>query len=657
MDLRRVSPTPFPLCAALLVAPFASVAPAPRPTRAEWRSWSNDPGAERYSPLAQIRRDNVSRLAPAWTFDTGELALGRGTAPGTKAGFVSTPIVVDGVLYVSTPSSRVFALDAETGQKRWVFDPQEGRSPRLFNSHRGVAYWEAATGAKDRRIFTGTVDGRLFALDAATGRPLATFGSAGFVDLRAGVADANPKSPAWGARVTSPPAVWHDVVITGWGLPETPSKGPSGDVRAFDARTGREVWRFHTVPRPGELGHDTWDGDSWRERSGANVWSMMSVDVERGLVFLPVGSPTYDFWGGDRKGQNLFGNALVALDAATGRRVWHFQTVHHDLWDYDLPAQPVLVTLKRDGQSVPAVVQVTKSGLVFVLDRTTGTPLFPIEERPVPASDVPGESAWPTQPFPVKPAPLARMAITRDELSHVTPEAEAGCQALFEGLVNRGPFTPGGVTKTLNFPGYLGGANWGGASFDPTTGRLYVSVNEEGAIGQMQPSATGSALPYHRTGGSEAEGEYPRFRGPHGWPCQAPPWGTLNAVDLASGERAWRVPLGEIDALTRRGVPKTGTQSLGGGIVTKGGLVFIGATVDKRFRAFDAQTGEELWSAALPANAHATPATYEGRSGRQYVVIAAGGGGFLRELSADLSDSLIAFALPVATGKAQRPSQ
>jgi quinoprotein glucose dehydrogenase len=262
------------------------------------------------------------------------------------------------------------------------------------------------------------------------------------VDLRAGVADANPKSPAWGARVTSPPTVWRDIVITGWGLPETPSKGPSGDVRAFDARTGREIWRFHTVPRPGETGHETWDGDSWRDRSGANVWSMMSVDVSRGLVFLPVGSPTYDFWGGDRKGQNLFGNSLVALDAATGRRVWHFQTVHHDLWTTTSRAQPVLVTLKRAGADVPAVVQVTKTGLVFVLDRTTGTPLFPIEERPVPASDVPGESSWPTQPIPVKPAPLARMAITRDELSRVTPEAEAGCRALFEGLVNRGPFTP-----------------------------------------------------------------------------------------------------------------------------------------------------------------------------------------------------------------------
>jgi quinoprotein glucose dehydrogenase len=615
---------------------------------AEWPSWGNDPGGSRYSPLAQIHRGNVSRLAPAWTFDTGELALGRGTGAGGKAGFVATPIVVDGVLYVSTPSSRVFALDAETGRRRWVFDPQEGRTERLFNSHRGVAYWEgpAATGAgRDRRIFSGTIDGRLFALDAGTGKPVTGFGSGGSVDLREGVADGASRKTAWGGRVTSPPAVWRDLVITGWGLPESPGLGPSGDVRAFDALSGRQVWRFHTVPRPGEPGHETWEGDSWRDRGGTNVWSMLSVDVERGLVFLPVGSPTYDFWGGDRKGQNLFGNALVALDAATGRRVWHFQTVHHDLWDYDLPAQPVLVTLKRDGRDMPAVVQVAKTGFVFVLDRLTGQPLFPVEERPVPPSDVPGDAAWATQPFPVKPAPLARLTMTREEVSRVTPEAHEACLALFDGLVTRGPFTPSGLARTLNFPGTLGGANWGGASFDPASGRLYVSVNEEASIGQMRPSAPGAAMPYFRAGGTKAEGEYARFRGPNGWPCQEPPWGTLNAVDLGTGDRAWRVPLGEVQALSRRGVSKTGTQSLGGSIVTAGGLVFIGATVDKRFRAFDAATGEELWSYAVPANAHATPATYEGRSGRQYVVIAAGGGGLLRELSADLSDTLIAFGL------------
>jgi membrane-bound PQQ-dependent dehydrogenase (glucose/quinate/shikimate family) len=629
--------------------PATTVTPPAVPDRSvQWPTWGNDPGGTRYSPLAQIHRGNVKHLKPAWTFDLGELALGRGTGK-SKAGFVATPIVVDGVLYVSSPSSRVFALDAETGRRLWVFDPQGGRSPRLFNSHRGVAYWEgpAASGAgRDRRIFSGTVDGRLIALDAATGKLVTSFGAGGSVDLRAGVADGPLKEPSWGPRVTSPPVVWRDLLITGWGLPETPGRGPSGDVRAFDVRSGREAWRFHTVPRPGEAGHETWDGDSWKDRGGTNVWSMMSVDVERGLVFLPVGSPTYDFWGGDRKGQNLFGNSLVALEAATGRRVWHFQTVHHDLWDYDLPAQPVLVTVKRDGRDVPAVAQVAKTGFVFVLDRVTGEPLFPVEERTVPGSEVPGETTWPTQPFPVNPAPLARLTMTREELSRVTPEAEAGCRALFEGLLNRGPFTPAGLARTLNFPGYLGGANWGGASFDPTSGRLYVSVNEEGSIGQMRPGDANAALPYYRAGGREAEGEYPRFRGPNGWPCQKPPWGTLNAVDLGSGDRAWRVPLGEVEVLSRRGVPKTGTQSLGGSIVTAGGLVFIGATVDKRIRAFDAATGDELWSHAVPANAHATPATYAGRGGRQFVVIAAGGGGMLRELSADLSDSLIAFALP-----------
>ena len=614
----------------------------------EWPTWGNDPGGNRFSPLAEIHRGNVARLEPAWTFDSGELALGRGQPSGpSKPGFVATPIVVDGVLYVSTASSRVFALDAETGRRLWTFDPQEGRTSRLFNSHRGVAYWEgpATGGGLDRRIFSGTVDGRLYALDAATGRPVPGFGAGGSVDLRAGIADRPPRQPSWGPRVTSPPAVWRDLVISGWGLPESPAAGASGDVRAFDARTGREAWRFHTVPRPGEAGHETWEGDSWKGRGGTNVWSVMSVDTERGLVFLPIGSPTYDFYGGDRRGANLFGNSIVALDAATGRRVWHFQTVHHDLWDYDLPAQPVLAMVERGGRSVPAVVQVAKTGFVFVLDRLTGEPLFPVEERPVPKSEVPGEATWPTQPFPVKPAPLARLSLTREELSTVTPEAEAGCRALFEGLVNRGAFTPAGLVRTLNFPGYLGGANWGGAAFDPTSGRLYVSVNEEGSIGEMRKGGDQAEVAYHRAGGTEVEGEYPRFRGPNGWPCQQPPWGTLNAIDLGSGDRVWRVPLGEVEALTRRGVPKTGIQSLGGAIVTAGGLVFIGATVDKRFRAFDAATGDELWAYPLPANAHATPVTYRGRRGRQYVAIAAGGGGFLRELSAELSDALIAFAL------------
>jgi quinoprotein glucose dehydrogenase len=614
----------------------------------EWPHYGGDAGGMRYSPLKQISKSNVARLKVAWTFHTGDVS--DGTTYPQRSAFEATPLVVDGVMYVTTPFSRLIALDPETGKQLWAFDPKINmeRPSNLF-INRGAAYW---TDGRNKRLFLGTLDGRLFAIDAASGEGVESFGKAGFINLREGVADRFPNK---GYGMTSPAAIYKNLVICGAMTADGEPQGPAGDVRAFDALTGRLVWTFHTVPHAGEFGNDTWESDAWKDRAAANAWSILSVDVERGMVFLPLTSPASDYYGGDRKGANLFGDSLVALDAATGKRLWHFQTVHHNIWDYDLPAQPTLVTVTRNGKDVPAVAQVTKTGFTFVFYRLTGKPLFDIEERPVPKSEVAGEATWPTQPHPVKPPPYARQSFSRDELTDVTPESRTYCSKLIEGAAFGTLFTPISLKPTVLFPGTNGGANWGGASFDEATGRLYVSVNEEGAIGQMQPTAAESALPYRRTGGSEAEGEYPRFRGPNGWPCQAPPWGTLTGVNLGTGERVFRVPLGEIEALTRRGVPKTGTQSLGGGIVTAGGLVFIGATVDKRFRAFDAQTGEELWSAALPANAHATPATYEGRSGRQYVVVAAGGGGFLRELSADLSDTLVAFALPVGTGKDQGP--
>ena len=588
----------------------------------EWRSYGRDPGGSRYSPLTQITRDNVSRLTRAWTYHHGEPL-----PPAGREGpaFESTPLVVGDVLYVTSPGGRVIALDSETGAERWTFDPKLAR-PAVNGRHRGVAYWE---NGGDRRIFAGTFDGRLIALDAATGKPKASFGNNGQVELDPGLS------------LRSPPAIYKDLVITGAAAPEFPGVGPAGDVRAFDARSGRQVWVFHTVPRAGEPGNDTWEGDSWRGRTGANVWSMMAVDERRGLVFLPIGSASYDFYGGDRKGQNLYANSVVALEAATGRVRWHFQTVHHDLWDYDLPAQPVLVTVRHDGRSVDAVAQVAKTGFVHLLDRETGRPLFPVEERPVPASAVPGEAAWRTQPFPVKPPPLARiLPLAREDVSDVTPEARQYCEALFDRVVSGGIFTPHGESLTLVFPGNLGGATWSGAAFDPGSGYLFVNVNELGAVGAMR-KAEGTVA--YRRGSDLPRGEYARFWDEKRWPCQKPPWGTLNAVNLHDGSIAWRVPLGIVDELAARGRADTGAPNLGGAMATASGLVFIAGTNDSRIRAFDAQTGARLWETMLPASGHATPVTYLGRSGRQFVALAAGGGGYL---SPTYSDAIVAFALP-----------
>jgi quinoprotein glucose dehydrogenase len=474
----------------------------------------------------------------------------------------------------------------------------------------------------------------LIALHAKTGRPCREFGKDGAVDLRAGIADVYATAEY---SVTSPPVIYQDLVITGAAVPEYPSKGPRGDVRAFDVHSGKLVWTFHTIPRPGEGGHESWEEDAWKERTGANVWSMMSVDTERGLVFLPIGSASYDFYGGDRKGPDLFSNCLVALEAATGKLVWYYQMVHHDIWDYDMPAQPVLITVRRDGRDIPAIAQLTKMGFVFILDRLTGKPLFPVEERPVPNSDVPGEAAWPTQPFPSKPPPLVRQSLSEGDISAVTPESNRYCAQLFHSLENHGMYTPYGRKMTLVMPGTLGGANWSGASFDSASGYLFINANELGAVGAMAAQAADAPVRYRR---ASQEGEYARFWDEHQWPCQKPPWGTLNAVDVNTGEIVWKVPLGVVDELKEA----TGTPNLGGTIVTEGGVVFIGATIDSRFRAFDTRTGVQLWASDLEASAHATPITYMGKkSGKQFVVIAAGGGGYFRGKA---SDALVAFALP-----------
>ena len=599
----------------------------------EWPSYGGDPGGSKYSSLKQIDRGNVARLRVAWIFHTGDVSDGE-TWPQRSA-FETTPLVFAGRMYFTTPFSRVIALEPETGKQIWAFDPEIDRDrPSNLFVNRGAALW---TDGKQVRIFAGTLDGRLFALDAATGKPVDSFGQGGWMDLRAGVAD---KFPGKGYGMTSPPAIYKDLVICGSMTADGEPRGPAGDVRAFDVHTGKLVWTFHTVPHKGELGNDTWQGESWKDRAAVNAWSMLSVDTEHGIVFLPLTSPATDFYGGDRKGAGLFGDSLVALDAATGRRRWHFQTIHHNLWDYDLPSQPVLGTVTRNGKAVPAVIQTTKTGFTFVFDRATGKPLFDIEERAVPKSEVPGEESWPTQPFPLKPPPYARQSMTVGDLTSITPEAQAYCSKLVEGAVFGSLFTPVGLKPTVLFPGTNGGANWGGGSFDPETHTLYVNSMDVGMLYRMVKRPEGSIIPY-RTQGSGTPSS--RFWDQNMYPCQRPPWGHLTAIDLDKGEFRWRSVLGVVDELLAKGIPPTGTANLGGSIVTAGGLVFIGATNDSRFRAFDKDTGKELWTVRLPASAHATPMTFLGKNGRQYVVIAAGGG---NKYNAQYSDSLVAFSLP-----------
>jgi quinoprotein glucose dehydrogenase len=607
----------------------------------DWPTYGHDPGGQRFSPLQQITPANVTRLRVAWTYHMRPADTTEGG--GKFASSELTPLVVDGLMFVTTPYRRVLALDPDTGSEIWAYEVPGPGQPSL----RGVEYWPG-TRADPPRIFFGTRDGRLIALDARSGKPAAGFGVNGILDLKTpavmgdGSAKGAEKYPSYG--LTSPPVVYRNVIITGSATQEFPPRGVSGAVRGWDVVTGRLLWTFNSVPLPGQPGHETWEGDGARARSGVNVWGFMTVDSARGIAYLPFGAPTWDRYGGDRKGANLFGTSLVAVDALTGKYLWHFQVVHHDIWDNDLQAPPILFDVRKDGRVVPAVAIVSKNGLLFVLDRRTGVPIHPVEERVVPASDVPNEQTWPTQPFPVRPPPLARNSFSPDELATLTPQLHAFCKDFVtkNRMRSGGPYLPVGYNVvTINFPGLQGGANWGGASFDPARGYLFVNTLDMGQVTSLIDSD--GPLPVAR-GPISGRFQEPSSR----LMCQQPPWGRLTAVNVHTGEIVWQSVLGVSDNLPED-MQRTGRPNVGGSIATAAGLIFIGATDDSRFRAFDSATGRELWTAKLDAAAHATPITYLGKSGRQFVVITATGGSFLGSPVA--SDSIAAFALPNTTSQ------
>jgi quinoprotein glucose dehydrogenase len=620
-----------------------------RATPTEWPAYGGDAGGSRFSPIAQIDRTNVASLTTAWTFRTGEML------PGTRS-FEATPILVDGTLFLSTPLGKIIALDPVTGQERWRFDAKvDVRAAFGDFTSRGVSAWRdpaAADGTScQRRIIAATIDARLLALDARDGSPCRTFGRHGVVSLREGLRNAPFEFAEY--EVTSPPAIINGLIVVGSAVADNNrTDAASGEVRAFDARTGRKVWSWDPVPQDvTDPAYRTWQGLGAHRTGAANAWSVIAADSVRGLVFVPTSAPSPDYFGGARRGRNDYANSIVALRASTGEVVWHFQTVHHDLWDYDNASPPSLVNLTIDGRIRPAVLQATKTGMLFVLDRETGVPLVPVEERSVPASDVPGEVAWPTQPFSTLP-PLSPHALSVDEAFGSTAKSRAACRAQIASLRNDGIFTPPSERGTLAFPSNIGGAHWGGVAWDATREWAIVPVNTIAAFIRLVPT-DGTDLAALRREASARGHQVNRLRntpyhqvrglliGPDGVPCTPPPFGSLVAVDLASRAIAWSVPLGNLSPAPAR-TPPLGSPNLGGAIVTAGGLVFIAATLDRAFRAFDVETGRELWRTSLPAGGKATPMTYVAADGRQYVVIAAGGDG--ERFGA--GDAVVAYRLP-----------
>ena len=662
-----------------------------------------------YSTLNQINKSNVKQLEVAWTYDTGD-----------RAEFQANALVIKGVLYTASPTRKVISLEAATGEEIWTFDPETVRPGSAARRQRGLVYWESGN---DRRIFT-RAGPYLYALNAKTGRLISSFGEKGSIHLGAAVKAEDQGEPP-SVLINTPGVIYKDLYIVG-GTTNAP-----GTIRAYDVHRGELKWIFHMIPRPGEYGYHSWPPDAYKTTGGASNWSGLALDEERGIVYVPTETAGPDFWGGDRHGMNLFSNSLVALNAKTGKRLWHHQLAHHDLLDKDLPTPPVLLTVTHNGQKIDAVAQGTKNGLLFVFDRATGEPLWPIHERPVPQTDLPGEQTWPTQPFPTKPPPLTRQIYTENDVSNVSPAANAMTSLRYERVGSYGAFPASSTKETIIFPGFDGGMEWGGAAADPD-GIYYVNVNEIPWIYQMLPTRRSDGVPVSlgergytvhcaychgpdRTGDPESgfvsllnlservseeqvtrivkegKGRMPgygalregqrraivdfvldkeqpasayadpgrrsrvpqpddppyRFAGfrrwfdDEGYPAIRPPWGTLNAVDLNTGEIKWKVPLGEYPELTARGIPPTGTENYGGPVVTAGGLIFIGATADETFRAFDKKTGKILWQAKLPFSGNATPSTYM-VDGKQFVAISAGGG----KSGRPAGGSIIAFALP-----------
>jgi len=623
----------------------------------DWAHYGGDEFGQRYSPLSEIDRNNVKRLEEVWVHHTGE--LGEGFARADRLAFEATPILIDATLYFTTPTNIVIALDAATGVESWRYDARIDRGKRYSEStSRGVSAWREpypkAAGVCTLRLFFGTLDARLIAIDGRTGKPCRDFGVRGEVDLKAGIRIRDPDD----YLVTSPPAVFRDLVIVGSAIGDNRAVDiERGVVRAFNARTGELRWSWDPIPmQSSDPVSREWNATAAARTGGANAWGVMSVDPARGMVFVPTGSASPDFYGGERLGPNRYANSLVALDAATGKIAWHQQLVHHDLWDYDIAAQPVLVDLVRDGRNVAAVVQATKMGLLFVLDRESGASVFDIRERPVPRSSIPGEHTWPTQPFPVLPPPLVSHGRVKPEDAWGLTFWDRGkCRALIGKLKSEGIYTPPSVEGTILYPSYVGGTNWGSIAFDSERQWAVVPVSQLPMVVTL--IKTDDVRPMARSG-DYPESEFALQTGtpygmrreallsPFGLPCTPPPWGSLSTVDLRSGEIKWQVPLGSTRDLAPFFVPSRtlGTPNLGGPIVTAGGLIFIGAAMDNYLRAFDIETGKELWKGRLPSGGQATPMTYRaGARNRQFVVIAAGGHGGLRT---DRGDAVVAYALP-----------